>query len=103
MEEPSDSEEHGIFKKKKKNSNELDSYLDSDTVEEDTDVILWWSSHIDLYPVLSKLALDRLIVTATSVPSERAFSKAGDLVSLKRNLLSDSLIESLMLLNSWLN
>ena len=54
------------------------------------------SSEIDL-EVMSNFH----VYIASSVVSEPAFSKSGDLLTNKRNRLEDS-IKSLMLLNSWL-
>ena len=64
----------------------------------DTDPIERWrtkATHGRLnkfLPVIKKF----LIVPATSVPSEQLFSKAGDLISKKRSLLSGSLVNKLL-------
>ena len=63
-----------------------------------TDPIEWWranATHCRLkkfLPVIKKL----LIVPATSVPSEQLFSKAGDLISNKIRILSESLVNRLL-------
>ena len=41
------------------------------------DVLAWWSSRMQVYPRLSKLATKYLAVLASSTPSERAMSKNG--------------------------
>ncbi len=46
------------------------------------------------------LAFDVLCVPATSVPSEQIFSKARDIITKRRNKLSDNSIKSVMCLNS---
>lgn len=53
------------------------------------------------YPILAKIVRDYICITATSVPSEQAFSKSGELIS-KRNRLGDHSIEARMCLNSWI-
>ena len=54
------------------------------------------SSEIDL-EVMSNFH----VCMASSVVSEPAFSKSGDLITNKRNRLEKDSIRSLMLLNSW--
>ncbi|GET57221.1 ribonuclease H-like domain-containing protein [Rhizophagus irregularis DAOM 181602=DAOM 197198] len=49
----------------------------------------------------TKIVRDYICITATSVPSEQAFSKSGELIS-KRNRLGDHSIEARMCLNSWI-
>ena len=46
-----------------------------------------WIRHSGSYPILTKLARRYLGVPATSVPVERLFSEAGELISTKRNSL----------------
>jgi hypothetical protein len=46
------------------------------------------------------MAADFLCIPTTSVPTERVFSKAGDLVTKKRNRLSKNTIKMTILLNS---
>jgi hAT family C-terminal dimerisation region len=83
-------------------NDELNEYL-SITVEPlDIDPIEWWKNHKIQYPILQKIAKDYLCIPATSVPSEQAFSKSGELISKKRNRLGDKAIEGCMCLNSWL-
>ena len=54
------------------------------------------------YSILTKIAWDYICIPSTSVPSEQAFSKSGELISKKRNRLGDSAIEACMCLNSWI-
>ncbi|XP_065843450.1 uncharacterized protein [Oscarella lobularis] len=50
-------------------------------------LLLWWKSHIIQFPVLSKMAEKYLSMAGTSVPSERSFSAAGQLISERRSRL----------------
>ena len=47
------------------------------------DPLLWWSNHSIMFPKLALYAMERLAANGTSVPSERVFSKAGQLVNAK--------------------
>ena len=58
----------------------------------------WWKSRSSSYVYLSKLAKRLLCITATSVPSERLFSSAGNLVSQKRSCLSAENVDKLLFL-----
>uniref|UniRef100_A0A672ST01 HAT C-terminal dimerisation domain-containing protein n=1 Tax=Sinocyclocheilus grahami TaxID=75366 RepID=A0A672ST01_SINGR len=59
----------------------------SQIVPRNQDPLVWWRNHEQTFPALSKLAKKYLGITASSVPSERIFSKAGELISQRRNRL----------------
>ena len=59
----------------------------------------WWHENSNCYRGLSKLAEKYLCIMATSVPSERLFSKAGKLVSHKRSCLKPKNVDMLLFLN----
>jgi hypothetical protein len=59
----------------------------------------FWRNCKGQYPLLSKFARKYLCVPATSAPSERLFSKAGELVSKRRAHLSDDTIEQTLFLH----
>ena len=54
---------------------------------DNADPLDFWKTHRGSYPILSKLARQYLGIPATSVPVERLFSQAGELISAKRNSL----------------
>lgn len=60
----------------------------------------FWKERTMLYPHLSLLARKYLAVMATSVPSERIFSKTGQIVSERRNRLKPKNVEYLIFLNA---
>lgn len=70
-------------------------------VEMDTDPLMYWREKreagvlVHLMPVVKKF----LSVPATSVPSEQLFSKAGELISARRNRLSSPNVDILLFLN----
>lgn len=59
---------------------EIAKYRGRDCLALNGSVLQWWKEPVDL-PLLSKLARSYLSIPATSVPSERVFSTAGDIVS----------------------
>jgi hypothetical protein len=70
-----------------KSESELDKYLKDPCAPPTCDILLWWQNHRDKYPVLSRIARDYLAVQASSIPSERAFSSCGHLITPKRSRL----------------
>lgn len=61
--------------------------------------LLWWKNRELLYPTLSNLAKKYLCTVATSVPSERVFSKAGQIITERRNRLKSKHVNKLIFLN----
>lgn len=59
----------------------------------------WWRCHAAIYPTLSRLAKCYLSVPATSVPSERVFSAAGNIVTSQRSRLDPNNVDMLIFLN----
>ena len=51
------------------------------------DTLEWWKHRVSTYPRLSALARKYLCCPATSLPSERLFSSAGNLINKKRSCL----------------
>ncbi|CAN1800668.1 Zinc finger BED domain-containing protein RICESLEEPER 1 [Linum perenne] len=70
---------------------ELDEYLESVIFKVpkgmDFDVIGWWKEHSLQYKILSRMAVDILVIPITSVASEAAFSAGGRVFSLPLLLL----------------
>jgi hypothetical protein len=59
------------------------------------DPLAWWKARQAKYPRVAKLARRFLCLAATSVPAERAFSKAGWIVSKRRCALSNDSVSTL--------
>lgn len=80
---------------------ELENYLESprdSNVRTQKGVLPWWQSHATQYPNLIHMARKYLIIPASSVPSERLFSFAGDLFRARRNRLQDDIAEAILVL-----
>lgn len=71
-------------------------------LDTDSDPIQWWNMNRAQHPLLAKLAIQHLCCPATSVPSERLFSRAGNIVTTKRASLAPENANSLICLSSWL-
>ena len=69
---------------------EVEAYLNGDaapTKDEDgsvMNVLNWWKTHAYQFPNVATMARSILAIPASSVPSERVFSKAGELLTVKR-------------------
>ena len=78
---------------------EFDSYIGLERINRKEDPLEWWRKHEAHLPRLSKLAKKYLAIPATSVPSERVFSKAGELVSARRANLKPKNVDMILFLN----
>ncbi|CAH1106791.1 unnamed protein product [Psylliodes chrysocephalus] len=65
---------------------EMQKFLEEEILPRDSKhSFLWWQEHKQIYSYLSKIAQKRLCTLATSVPCERLFSKAGQVLTERRN------------------
>ena len=65
----------------------------------DQDPLIWWKEHEIKFPSLASLAKKYLVPQATSVPAERLFSTAGNILTKKRNKLSPDHLNKLIFIN----
>lgn len=63
------------------------------------DPVLWWWEKSGSLPLLSALAEKYLCVQASSTPSERVFSTAGDTISLERSRILPEKADMLVFLH----
>lgn len=63
---------------------ELDIYIYEPKIKKSSSTLNWWSMNQRKFPYLSILAKKYLSVPATSIPAERIFATAGNIVSAKR-------------------
>lgn len=78
---------------------EIDQYFKQPVISRQFDPLQWWHSNSHVYPALHNVAKVYLCTVATSVPSERLFSKAGELISAKRNRLTPENVNTFLFLN----
>ena len=77
---------------------EIDDYFDEPAAP-DAKPLDWWRARKHRFPVLARLARKYLAVPATSAPSERVWSDAGNIVTKKRASLSDANVDTLVFLH----
>ena len=78
---------------------EFGEYMKIQKVESNTKVLEWWLSNSTKFPRLSKLAARYMCIPATSVPSERVFSTAGNIINAKRSNLTPENVNMLVFLS----
>ena len=81
-------------------SKEVNDYCDEAVMPTDTDALQWWKMRQNCYPALANLAKHYLYVCATSMPSERIFSKSGYICSKHRNRLLQENVNILVFLSA---
>jgi hypothetical protein len=79
-------------------SDEISEYLKEGEIEFNCSPFDWWNYKKSKYPLLAKLARQYLSVSATSTPSERLFSHAGNLLTAKRSRLDLELFKRMLFL-----
>ena len=80
---------------------EIEHYLDlrlTPTAEPAENPWQWWNARKKQFPILSKIAKKYLAIPATSVPSERLFSEAGNQISAKRTRLNSKIVGEMLFL-----
>ena len=79
---------------------EIPIYTSLARVPGTTDPLHWWKTNSDTFPNLALLPKKYLCVPATSVPSERDFSGAGNIVIARRSSLNQSKVNQLCFLSA---
>lgn len=78
---------------------EVRQYLEEAYISRLDDPLMWWRGRTSVYLRLSHFTRKKFCVVATSVPSERVFSKSGQLISERRSRLSAKNVQMVMFLN----
>lgn len=79
---------------------EVRSYLEEPLIKRGEDPLSWWQAKASVFPHLVKVMEGRLCIVATSVPSERVFSKTGQILTERRNRISPAKLRHLTFLNA---
>lgn len=79
---------------------EVDKYLQEPIIARTNDPLKWWNENKNVYPSLFEIMKRRFCIQGTSVPSERIFSKSGQVVTEKRNRLNSKRVEQIIFLKS---
>jgi len=77
---------------------ELEMYTSDQPIPREDCPLRWWSGNSGQFPVVAQVARRLLSIPATSVASERLFSKAGDIITKKRNSLAPHKADMLVFL-----
>ena len=77
---------------------EINNYLQEPVLPLTASPLVWWKANCHKFPLLAKAARCILCVPATSVPSERVFSTAGDKVTAQHASLSPQTVDILVFL-----
>jgi hypothetical protein len=99
----SDWSEHTSAKRDQENS-EYDRYLRDDLFpcdDESFDILDWWKMHASKYPTFAAMTRDILTDTASTVPSESAFSTNGRIINDHWTRLAGSMVEALLCFQDW--
>ena len=76
----------------------INRYKEIPQISVSSNPLLWWEENCVYLPFLANLAKARLCIPATSVPSERIFSTAGDIVTAQRAALNSEIVDKLIFL-----
>lgn len=77
---------------------EVTKYMAEPGLDIDANPLLWWKENTIFFPLLSSLVTRYLCIPGTSVPSERVFSTAGDIVTAQRSTLKGKHVDMLIFL-----
>ena len=78
--------------------NEVSQYKKEQPINASENPLIWWKYNCEKYPNLAIVAKKYLCVPATSVPSERVFSTAGDILTAQRSSLKAQYVDMLIFL-----
>ena len=82
---------------------EMSRYLEGRRCARETDILKWWKENEKNFPNMSTVGKKYLCIPATSVPSERVFSKAGEIVSARRSRIKSKNVDMIIFLNKLQN
>jgi len=82
---------------------EIEKYLDLPRLSNPkVDVLGWWKAQKCTFPLLAECAREYHCIPASSAPSERLFSRSGNLITQNRNSLNPKNVHMLLYLQEHL-
>lgn len=75
---------------------EVDKYLNEEYLDRKIDSLQWWHERRHTYPHLYAYILKRFCIVASSLPCERVFSGAGQIITQRRKLLKPNKVSTLL-------
>ena len=79
---------------------ELTRFKSQESLDINLSLLSWWKSNQHIYTFLSTVVKRLLCIPATSVPSDRVFSTAGDVVTAQRDSLRPENVDMLVFLTT---
>ncbi|KAG8235477.1 hypothetical protein J437_LFUL011868 [Ladona fulva] len=79
---------------------QVNKYVDEPLFSRNSDPLKWWGARKSFYPDLCDLARRALCIVASSVPGERIFLKAGQIVTDRHNKHARKKVSQILFLNS---
>ena len=70
-------------------------------LNDDFEILTWWKNHELQFPVLAKIVKDILVVTASTIASESAFSAGRRVLDEKRSSLSPDVVKICVCKKDW--
>ena len=70
--------------------------------DERFEILSWWRTNANKYPVLSTMARDLLAIPLSTVPLESAFSTGGRILADNRSSMTPETLECLVCCKDWL-
>lgn len=95
----SDVMDEAVYSPADQIDNEFQRYQAEPLLPQKANPLAWWKKRSETYPHICKLAKRYLCVVATSVPSERIFSDAGNIMNAKRSCLDADTVDMLIFLH----
>jgi hAT family C-terminal dimerisation region/Domain of unknown function (DUF4413) len=96
---------HMMVVESKENKSEVGKYL-AEPCEDGDDssfnILSWWKTNANRYPILSSIARDVLAIQVSTVASESAFSTGGRILDPFRSSLSPKVVQALVCTQNWL-
>lgn len=102
-EDEDDNVDSGAFEANGEAARILSLYKGHAQIPLSEDPLQWWKVHGPAHGKLADLARRYLCSPATTVPCERLFSKAGEIVAAKRASLLPSHVNMMVPLSNWLS